>query len=92
MRETVTEKEKAVLDAIRMGATISVLFTTDSREKVDEYLESFDAFEPDREYIQERSSFVYPYIGFAKHYDKINVSVQVSLMLKGGEEYENLPK
>lgn len=88
MRETVTEKEKAVLDAMRMGASINILLTTDSLEKVDEYLESFDGLKPDREYIQDRSSFVYPYIGFIKHYDEIDVTVQASLMLKGGEKNE----
>lgn len=88
MRETVTEKEKAVLDAMKMGANVNIVFTTDSLHKVDEYLESFDGLKPDREYIHDQSSFVYPYVGFSKHYDQIDLIVQASLMLKGGEKNE----
>lgn len=88
MRETLTEKEKAVLDAMRMGASVNILLVTDSLEKVDEYLESFDGLKPDREYIQDRSSFVYPYVGFSKHYDQINLIVQATVKLEGGENNE----
>ena len=56
MRETVTEIEKAVLDAMRMGAKINLLLTSDSLENVDKYLESFEGLKADREYIQDRSS------------------------------------
>ena len=88
MRETVTEKEKAVLDAMRMGANINILLTTDSLEKVDSYLDCFDCLIPDREYVQDRSSFVYPYVGFSKHYDQIDLVVQATVMLEGGEKSE----
>ena len=54
MRETVTEIEKAVLDAMRMGAKINLLLTSDSLENVDKYLESFDGLKADREYVQDR--------------------------------------
>ena len=86
MRETVTEIEKAVLDAMRMGAEINLLLTSDSLENVDKYLESFDGLKADREYIQDRSSFVYPYVGFSKHYDQIDLIVQATVMLEGGEK------
>ena len=86
MRETVTEIEKAVLDAMRMGAKINLLLTSDSLENVDKYLESFDGLKADREYIQDRSSFVYPYVGFSKHYDQIDLIVQATVMLEGGEK------
>ena len=88
MRETVTEIEKAVLDAMRMGAKINLLLTSDSLENVDKYLESFDGLKADREYIQDRSSFVYPYAGFSKHYDQIDLIVQATVMLEGGEKNE----
>ena len=48
MRETVTEKEKAVLDAMRMGANVNILLTSDSLEKVDDYLDCFDGLKSDR--------------------------------------------
>lgn len=83
MRETVTEKEKAVLDAIRLGASVNILFTTDSLEKADECLEYFDILIPDRQYIYDQSSFAYPYVGFSKHYDQINLVVQATIMLEG---------
>lgn len=93
MRETVNEKEKAVLDAMRMGASVNILLTTYSLEKVDEYLESFDGLKPDREYIQDRSSFVYPYVGFSKHYDQVDLVVQASLTLaERSKKHENLSK
>ena len=88
MRETLTEKEKAVLDAMKMGASVNILLVTDSLEKVDEYLESFDGLKPDREYIQDRSSFVYPYVSFSKHYDQIDLIVQATVKLEGGENNE----
>ena len=86
MRETVTEIEKAVLDAMRMGAKINLLLTSDSLENVDKYLESFDGLKADREYIHDRSIFVYPYVGFSKHYDQIDLIVQATVMLEGGEK------
>ncbi|OUL09241.1 hypothetical protein B0533_03450 [Sedimentibacter sp. SX930] len=88
MRETVTEKEKAVLDAMRMGASVNILLTTDSLEKIDEYLDCFDSLKPDREYIQDRSGFFYPYVGFSKHYDQIDLIVQATIKLEGGENNE----
>lgn len=86
MRETVTEKEKAVLDAMRMGASVQLLLVTHSLEKVDEYLESFDGLKPDREYIHDSSDFAYPNVGFVKYYDQINLVVQATVMLEGGEK------
>ena len=88
MRETVTEKEKAVLDAMRMGANINILLTTDSLEKIDDYLDCFDGLKSDRTEVNDRSEFVYPYIGFVKRYYVIDLTVQASLMLKGGEKNE----
>ena len=88
MRETVNEKEKAVLDAMRMGASVNILLTTDSLEKVDDYLDYFDSLKPDRKYIQDSSSFVYPYVGFSKHYDQIDLIVQATVKLEGGENNE----
>ena len=87
MRETVTEIEKAVLDAMRMGAKINILLITDSLENVDEFLESFDCLKPDREYIHDQSSFAYPYVGFVKHYDQIDLVVQATINM-GGDEKE----
>lgn len=86
MRETVTEKEKAVLDAMRMGASVNILLIADSIENVDEYLESFDCLKPDREYIEDRSSFTYPYVSFSKYYDQINLVVQATIRLEGEKE------
>jgi hypothetical protein len=92
MRETVTEKEKAVLDAMRMGANVNILLTTDSLEKVDGYLDCFDGLKSDQSEVHDRSEFVYPYIGFVKRYYDIDLTVQASLMLEGSEENENIPK
>ena len=86
MRVVITDIEKAVVDAMRMGAKINLLLTSDSLENVDKYLESFDGLKADREYIQDRSSFVYPYVGFSKHYDQIDLIVQATVMLEGGEK------
>lgn len=88
MRETVTEKEKAVLDAMRMGANINILLTTDSLEKIDDYMDCFDGLKSDRTEVHDRSEFVYPYIGFVKRCYDIDLTVQASLMLKGGEKNE----
>ena len=88
MRKTVTEKEKAVLDAMRMGENVNILLTTDSLEKVDDYLHCFDCLKPDREYIEDRSSFTYPYVSFSKYYDQIDLIVQATVMLEGGEKNE----
>ena len=88
MRETVTEKEKAVLDAMRMGAIVNIFLKTDSLEKVDECLELFDGLKPDREYIHDSSTADYPNVGFSKHYDRINLVVQAVAMLEDGEKNE----
>ncbi|CZR03624.1 hypothetical protein [Trichococcus collinsii] len=90
MRETVNEKEKAVLDAMRMGANVNILLTTDSLEKVDDYLDCFDGLKSDRTEVHDRSEFVYPYIGFVKRCYDIDLTVQASLMLKGGEKNEEI--
>ena len=63
-----------------MGAKINLLLTSDSLENVDKYLESFEGLKADREYIQDRSSFVYPYVGFSKHYDQIDLIVQATVL------------
>ena len=88
MRETVTEKEKAVLDAMRMGANVNILLTTDSLKKIDDYMDCFDELESERIEVNDRSEFVYPYIGFVKRCYDIDLTVQASLMLKGGEKNE----
>lgn len=92
MRETVTEKEKAVLDAMRMGANVNILLTTDSLEKIDDYLDCFDGLKSDRTEVHDRSEFVYPYIGFVKRCYDIDLTIQASLMLEGSKKDENLPK
>ena len=88
MRETVTEKEKAVLDAMRMGANVNILLATDSLEKVDDYLDCFCSLKSDRTEVHDRSEFVYPYIGFVKRCYDVDLTVQASLMLKSGEKNE----
>lgn len=88
MRETVTEKEKAVLDAMRMGANVNILLTTDSLEKVDDYLDCFGSLKSDRTEVHDRSEFIYPYIGFVKRCYDFDLTVQASLMLKSGEKNE----
>ena len=88
MRETVTEKEKAVLDAMRMGANVNILLTTDSLKKIDDYMDCFDGLKSERNEVHDRSEFVYPYIGFVKRCYDIDLTVQASLMLKGGEKNE----
>ena len=88
MRETVTEKEKAVLDAMRMGADVNILLTTDSLEKIDAYMDCFDSLKSERNEVHDRSEFVYPYIGFVKRCYDIDLTVQASLMLEGGEKDE----
>ena len=92
MRETVTEKEKAVLDAMRMGASVQVLYTTDSIDEVDNYLDCFDGLEPNQTNVIDRLDFVYPYVGFTKHYNDINLTVTATIMLEGSEKDENLSK
>lgn len=88
MRETVTETEKAVLDAMRMGAKVNILLTADSIDQVDGYMDYFDHLIPDRVYVQDRSGFVYPYVGFSKYYDQIDLVVQATITLEGGEKNE----
>ena len=83
-----TDEEMAVVDAMRMGASVHLLLVTHSLEKVDEYLESFDGLKPDREYIHDSSDFTYPNVGFAKYYDQINLVVQATVMLEGGGNNE----
>jgi hypothetical protein len=88
MRETVTEKEKAVLDAMRMGASVQLIYTTDQISEVDGYLDCFDSLKPNRAYIHDRTGFVYPYVGFVKHYDDIELTVQATIMLEGSGKNE----
>ena len=88
MRETVNEKEKAVLDAMRMGANVNILLTSDSLEKIDAYMDCFDCLKSDRIEVHDRSEFVYPYIGFVKRCYDIDLTIQASLMLKGSEKNE----
>ena len=88
MRETVTEKEKAVLDAMRMGANVNILLTTDSLKKIDDYMDCFDGLKSERTEVHDRSEFVYPYVGFVKRCYDIELTVQASLMLEGGEKNE----
>lgn len=88
MRETVTETEKAVLDAMRMGAKVNILLTAYSIDQVDGYMDCFDHLIPDRVYVQDRSRFVYPYVGFSKYYDQIDLVVQATVTLEGGEKNE----
>ena len=88
MRVVITDREKAVVDAMRMGADVNILLTTDSLEKIDAYMDCFDSLKSERNEVHDRSEFVYPYIGFVKRCYDIDLTVQASLMLEGGEKNE----
>ena len=86
MRVVITDREKAVLDAMRMGANVNILLTSDSLEKIDAYMDCFDCLKSDRIEVHDRSEFVYPYIGFVKRCYDVDLTIQASLMLKGSEK------
>lgn len=94
MRETVTEKEKAVLDAMRMGADVNVTYVTERTiDEVDDFLQCFDGLKEDTVYVHDRTDFGMPYVGFVKYYRDLNLSVIATIKVeRRPKDDENIPE
>lgn len=88
MRETVTEKEKAVLDAMRMGADVQVRFAgLETYQEFDEAFACFDNLEAVRPMnIYDMTGTFFSFVSFDREYQKL--MVLASINMKGGEKNE----
>ena len=82
-----TPKEKAVVDAMRMGATLDVSIYVDCKqdpiEKVDKFFSCFDVIKGGYVSVYDRSDFEeVPYVGFVKFYSDSDLRVSASVILE----------
>lgn len=86
MRETVTEIEKAVLDAMRMGADIQVRFAAlETYQEVDEAFSCFDAIEAKQSMnIYDVNFYLAPFVAFDRNFNGLTVlaSLKTGMELK----------
>ena len=86
MRETVNEKEKAVVDAMRMGADIQVRFAAlETYQEVDEAFSCFDAIEAKQSMnIYDVNFYLAPFVAFDRNFNGLTVlaSLKTGMELK----------
>lgn len=86
MIETVNEKEKAVVDAMRMGADIQVRFAAlETYQEVDEAFSCFDAIEAKQSMnIYDVNGYLAPFVAFDRNFNGLTVlaSLKTGMELK----------
>ena len=75
MRVAITEKEKAVVDAMRMGADIQVRFAAlETYQEVDEAFSCFDAIEAKQSMnIYDVNFYLAPFVAFDRNFNGLTV-------------------
>ena len=86
MRVVITEKEKAVVDAMRMGADIQVRFAAlETYQEVDEAFSCFDAIEAKQSmFIFVVNGYLAPFVAFDRNFNGLTVlaSLKTGMELK----------
>ena len=86
MRVVITEKEKAVVDAMRMGADIQVRFAAlETYQEVDEAFSCFDAIEAKQSMnIYDVNFYLAPFVAFDRNFNGLTVlaSLKTGMELK----------
>ena len=85
-----THKEKAVVDAMRAGASIDVTLridetpdpideTPDPIDEVDKFFAGFNSLTTETAFVHDRTDFEIPYIGFSKFFRDSKIIARVSV-------------
>ena len=87
MRAVITDREKAVVDAMRMGANIQVRFAAlETYQEVDEAFACFDAIEANQSMnIYDVNSYLATFVAFERNFNGLGVSAS----LKPGMDMKN---
>ena len=86
MRVVITDREKAVVDAMRMGANIQVRFAAlETYQEVDEAFACFDGIEANQAMnIYEGNGYIAPFVAFDRNFNNLTVlaSLKTGMELK----------
>ena len=86
MRVVITDREKAVVDAMRMGANIQVRFAAlETYQEVDEAFACFDGIEAKQSMnIYDVNLYLAPFVAFDRNFNDITVlaSLKTGMELK----------
>ena len=86
MRVVITKKEKAVVDAMRMGADIQVRFAAlETYQELDEAFSCFDAIEAKQSMnIYDVNFYLAPFVAFDRNFNGLTVlaSLKTGMELK----------
>lgn len=86
MRVVITDREKAVVDAMRMGANIQVRFAAlETYQEVDEAFACFDGIEAKQSMnIYDVNFYLAPFVAFDRNFDNLTVlaSLKIGMELK----------
>ena len=78
-----TREEKAVVDAMRAGASIDVTLRIDETpnpiDEVDKFLAIFSSLTTETAFVHDRTDFEIPYIGFSKFFRDSKIIARVSV-------------
>ncbi|CZR10864.1 hypothetical protein [Trichococcus collinsii] len=88
-----TAEEKAVVDAMRAGASIDVTLridetpdpideTPDPIDGVDKFFAGFNSLTTENAFVHDRTDFEIPYIGFSKFFRDSKIIARVSVHLE----------
>ena len=81
-----TREEKAVVDAMRAGASIDVTLriyeTPNPIDEVDKFLAIFSSLTTENAFVHDRTDFEIPYIGFSKFFRDSKIIARVSVHLE----------
>ena len=86
MRVVITDREKAVVDAMRMGANIQVRFAAlETYQEVDEAFACFDGIEAKQSMnIYDVNGYIAPFVAFDRNFNNLTVlaSLKTGMELK----------
>ena len=81
-----TREEKAVVDAMRAGASIDVTLriyeTPDPLDEVDKFFAGCNSLTTENAFVHDRTDFEIPYIGFSKFFRDSKIIARVSVHLE----------
>ena len=79
MRVVITDREKAVVDAMRMGANIQVRFAAlETYQEFDEAFACFDGIEAKQSMnIYDVNRYIAPFVAFDRNFDNLTVSASL---------------
>ena len=86
MRVVITDRKKAVVDAMRLGANIQVRFAAlETYQEVDEAFACFDGIEAKQSMnIYDVNFYLAPFVAFDRNFDNLTVlaSLKIGMELK----------